>query len=287
MKKNLLMLLLLVLTLAAQAQKQEETIKKNASFRGSAANQVLSVENIEGDVIVEAYNGDRVVLEARKTITAKNADDLAKGMRELQVQMLEAGDSIYVYLEAPFIHRKKDSKRHFSTERKEADYRFHVDMTLKVPAKIKVLAATINNGELRISQVQGPVQARHVNGPITLTGARGPVDAHTVNGPIDITYNTDTPPAASFKTINGNVNVYYPARLHGNISFKSLHGDFFTDLKDVELQPGKVVRNTSREGNNTVYKIDKRQTYKAGKGGAELSFETLNGNIYLKKDARR
>jgi hypothetical protein len=79
------------------------------------------------------------------------------------------------------------------------------------------------------------------------------------------------------------VEVYYPGRLHGNLSFKSMHGEFFTDLQDLERQPAKVVRNTSQQGSNTTYKIDKRQSYKAGKGGAELSFETLNGNIYLKK----
>jgi DUF4097 and DUF4098 domain-containing protein YvlB len=286
MKKNLLLLLLALLTLAAQAQSRKESIKKTATFRGSAANRVLSVENIQGDVVVEAYNGDQVVLEAQKTITAKDAADVAKGMQELQVQLVEAGDSIYVYLEAPFIHRKKNRNRSFNMDRKDADYRFHVNMTLKVPAKIKVLAATINEGELRVSQVQGPIRARHVNGAITLTGVKGPVDAHTVNGQIDVTFSTDSPPASTFKTINGNVNAYYPARLHGNLSFKSMHGEFFTDLKDVELQPAKVVRNTSQKENQTVYKIDKRQHYKAGKGGAELSFETLNGNIYLKAAKR-
>jgi hypothetical protein len=77
--------------------------------------------------------------------------------------------------------------------------------------------------------------------------------------------------------------VYYPARFHGNLSFKTMHGEFFTDLQNLELQPAKVIRNTSQQGSHTTYKIDKNQSYKAGKGGAEISFETLNGNIYLKK----
>jgi hypothetical protein len=44
-----------------------------------------------------------------------------------------------------------------------------------------------------------------------------------------------------------------------------------------------VTRNTNQQGNHTTYKIDKTQSYKAGKGGADIRFETLNGNIYLKK----
>jgi DnaJ-class molecular chaperone len=278
MKLNLI-LLLLVMSLAAQAQK--ENIRKTATFRGNPANRVLVVDNIHGDVVVEASPGDQVVLEAEKTITAKDPADVTKGMRELQVQMTESNDTIYVYLEAPFIQRKKGP--HFNGRGQDIHYRFHVDLTLKVPDKVQVVAATVNEGEVRVSQVQGPIKARNVNGGITLTGVRGPVDAHTVNGSIHVTYTTDTPPAADFKTINGKVEVYHPGRLHGNLSFKSMHGEFFTDLQDLERQPAKVVRHTSQQGSNTTYKINERQSYKAGKGGAELSFETLNGNIYLKK----
>jgi hypothetical protein len=282
MKKILFMLLLAVPILALQAQSQQETIRKTAAFR-SANNRVLSVENIQGDVVVQAYNGDQVVLEAEKIITADKQADVAQGMRELQLKMVEAGDSIYVYLEAPFINRKKSRSRNFSVEREDEDYRYQVNMTLKVPAKMKLLVSTVNNGQVRVSQVQGDIKARNVNGPITLTGVSGAADAHTVNGQIEVTYNMDTPPAAFFKTINGNVNVFYPGRLHGILSFKTMHGEFFTDLQQLELQPVKVIRNASQQGSHTTYKINKNQGYKAGKGGAEIRFETLNGNIYLKK----
>jgi DUF4097 and DUF4098 domain-containing protein YvlB len=283
MKKNLLLLLLAGVTLAVQAQSQKETIKKTGSFQGAAANRVLSVENIQGDVVVEAYNGDQVVLEAGKTITAKDQADVVQGMRDLQVKMVEAGDSIYVYLEAPFIHRKKGRDRSFNVDRDDHDYRYQVNMTLKVPAKIKLLVSTVNDGEVRVSQVQGPIKARNVNGPIALSGVSGPTDAHTVNGEINVSYNTDSPPASTFRTINGTVNVSYPGKLNGNLSFKTMHGEFITDLENLVLQPVKVVRNTNKQGAQTIYKIEKGQSYKAGKGGAELRFETLNGNIYLKK----
>ena len=283
MKKNLLLLLLAGITLAGQAQSQQETIKKTGSFQGPAANRVLSVENIQGDVVVEAYNGDQVVLEAAKTITAKDRADLGQGMRDLQVKMVEAGDSIYVYLEAPFINRKKGRSRSFNVDREDHDYQYRVNMTLKVPAKIKLLVSTINNGELRVSQVQGPIKARNVNGPIALSGVSGPADVHTVNGEINVSYNTDSPPASSFKTINGTINLSYAGKLNGNLSFKTMHGEFITDLDNLVLQPVKIVRNTSQQGAQTIYKIEKGQSYKAGKGGAALRFETLNGNIYLKK----
>jgi hypothetical protein len=283
MKRILLLLLLAGATLAVQAQSQKETIKKTGSFQKTAAKRVLSVQNIQGDVLVEAYTGSQVVLEADKVISAKDQAGVAKGMRDLQVKMVEAGDSIYVYLEAPFINRKKEKGRSVDANRDEHDYRYQVNMTLKVPADISLLVATVTNGEIRVSQVQGDIKARHVNGPITLTGVRGKADANTVNGLITVSFDQDTPAASAFKTINGEIKVSYPGKLHGNLAFKSMHGEFFTDLDNLALQPVKVVRNTSQQGDQTTYKIEKGQSYKAGKGGAELRFETLNGNIYLKK----
>jgi hypothetical protein len=285
MKTPLLFLLLLGLVPVLQAQSQKESIHKTGSFRGSPASRVLSVENIIGDVVVESYKGDQVVLEASKTITAESQALAEKGNKELQVRLVEAGDSIYVFLEAPFIQRRNGPGRNVNVNQrnKEEQYRFHVNMTLKVPEKIMLIASTVNEGQVKVSGVTGKVEARNVNGPVSLSGLKGPVTAHTVNGQIDALYATDTPPTASFKTINGKVQVYYPSRFNGLISFKSMHGEFLTDLQDLKLMPVKVVRNTDQRGSNTVYKIDKSQSYQAGKGGAELRFETLNGNIYLKK----
>lgn len=285
MKASFLILLLLGSAPVLQAQTQKENIHKTAAFRGNPASRVLKVENIIGDVVVQTHKGDQVVLEATKTITAKTQTAADRGKSELQVSLVEAGDSIYVFLEAPFLQRKKGTGRNFNIDRKnkEEEYAFQVDMTLKVPERIKLIASTVNKGQVKVSGVKGGIQASNVNGPISLTGLSGPVSAHTVNGQIEAVYATDTPPAASFKTINGQVKVFYPARLHGNISFKSMHGEFLTDLQDLKLLPVKVVRNTDQRGSSTVYKIEKSQIYQAGKGGAELRFETLNGDIYLKK----
>ena len=282
MKRNLLLLGLWCLATVALAQSQSETIKKSGSFK-SAGNRVLSVENIQGFVHVEAYNGDKVELVAEKKITAKKQEDVAKGMREVEVKLVESGDSIYVYVDAPFIFRKQKKGRNVMINLDDIDYEYQVDMTLKVPAKLNLAVSTVNNGDVTVTGVSGDMKVRNVNGPLKLTDVGGKTDASTVNGRIDVFYATNPTDESKFKTVNGNVNVHYAPKLNAAVSFKSMNGQFYTDLTEVEMVPVRVTKNTEGQGEGTVYKIDKLQNYKVGKGGPALNFQTLNGNIYLKK----
>jgi hypothetical protein len=283
MKRNLLLLVLWGLATAVLAQSRTETIKKTAAFKSSGGTRVLSVENIQGFVHVEAYNGDKVELVAEKKITAKNQADVEKGMREVEVKLIEVADSIYVYVDAPFIFRKQKRSRNIMINLDDIDYEYQVDMTLKVPAKTNLAVSTVNNGDVTVTNVTGDMKVRNVNGPLKLTGVGGKTDASTVNGRIDVFYASNPAADSKFKTINGNVNIYYAPKLNADVSFKSMNGQFYTDLSELEMMPVRVIKNSEGRGEGTVYKIDKMQSYKVGKGGPDLSFETLNGNIYLKK----
>ncbi|WP_026464053.1 DUF4097 family beta strand repeat-containing protein [Adhaeribacter aquaticus] len=279
MKKKILAGLFMLLALTSYAQSQTETIKKTLSFASGKGPQVLMVENINGSVKVEAYNGDKVQLEAQKRISDKDLKEVEKGLREVQLVTKESGDSIYIYLEAPFIYR---SRTHRSVQNNVA-YHFNMDITLKVPAKTNLNIATVNEGEVEVHKVTGNIKARHVNGPIKLNNTTGSVDASTVNGPLEVIFAQNPTADSKFKTINGEVKVTYVPKLDANVTFKTMHGEFYTDLSDVELMPVRLIKNQNGSG-GTVYRVDKNQQYKAGKGGPTLSFETLNGNIYLKKN---
>lgn len=267
----------------AQAQDQRETIKKTGSFNSAGGTRVLSVENIQGFVHVEAYNGDKVELVAQKRISARNQQEVEKGQREVEVKLIEAGDSIYVYVEAPFIFRKQPRSRNIMINLEDIKYDYQVDMTLRVPTKTNLAVSTVNNGDVMITGVNGDLKVRNVNGPLKLVDVVGKTDASTVNGRIDVFFAGNPNADAHFKTINGNVNVNYAPKLNASVSFKSMNGQFYTDLSEVEMMPVRVIKNHEGQGSGTVYKIDKMQGYKVGNGGPTLSFETLNGNIYLKK----
>jgi hypothetical protein len=283
MKKYLLLLGLCCLANLGWAQQKKETITKTGRFANATGTRVLSVENVQGFVKVLATEGNQVELTAEKTISAKNQADVEKGMREVQLKFVESGDSIYVFLEAPFIYRRNGRNRNVNINSDDMEYDFNFDLTLKVPAAVNLLVATVNNGTVEVSNITGDIKARNVNGGIKLTGVAGRADVNTVNGGVDVQFARNPTADSKFRTINGDVRVHYAPQLNATVSFKSMNGQFYSDLPDMELMPVQVIKNQGDRGNGTVYKIDKMQSYKIGKGGVALSFETLNGNMYLQK----
>ena len=69
---------------SATAQKKEfkETIKKELSYENSGNDRMLEVQNLNGSITVEGYDGDMVLVEVEKTISAQNANDLELGKRK-------------------------------------------------------------------------------------------------------------------------------------------------------------------------------------------------------------
>jgi len=62
-----------------------------------------------------------------------------------------------------------------------------------------------------------------------------------------------------------------------------MNGQFYTDFQDTEVLPTRVVKSETKNGNGTVYKLSKNSDVRFGSGGKIFKFETLNGNIYIKK----
>jgi DUF4097 and DUF4098 domain-containing protein YvlB len=106
-----------------------------------------------------------------------------------------------------------------------------------------------------------------------------------VNGDITVDYTAVPADASSYNTINGNLKVTYPATLSADLEFKSMNGSFFTDFNEVEVLPFKVMKNDDSDSDGTTYKLDKNSNFRFGKGGKRFKFETLNGNVYIKKQS--
>ena len=64
------------------------------------------------------------------------------------------------------------------------------------------------------------------------------------------------------------------------MEFESFNGSFFTNINNLEQMPVVVEKKKSEQG--IKYKVNGNR-YKVGNGGANLDFETFNGNVYLKE----
>lgn len=277
-------------SLHAQDRSATDKITKEFTLTGNASRSTLALYNIFGSVTVQGYSGNTVMVGITKTVKAPSAELLAQGQQEAQPGFEQHGDSVLLYVAAPQDSRPNRGNRpgrfgdNWRNERPAYSYQF--DFTVKVPATMAVRVSTVNGGQVLVQDVTGPLQARNVNGAVVVRNAQQATLAHTVNGNVEVSYAAAPTQAASYHTINGNITVSYPPNVSADLYFKSLHGELFTDFPQAEVLPARVTQNQQREGEGTRYKLSKETAVRLGKGGTNLRFETINGNVTVKQQTR-
>jgi hypothetical protein len=64
-----------------------------------------------------------------------------------------------------------------------------------------------------------------------------------------------------------------------------MNGEFFTNFPSAQLLPSTVKKVQEKKGDAIVYKLNSSTAVRFGKGGRTFKFETLNGNVYIKKQS--
>lgn len=256
----------------------KQHISKQFTLQKPAESSVFALYNISGYVKVEGYSGNQVMIEVDQTITSNNAEDLELAKNEFKAGFDQKADSIIAYTAAPYDSRpNKGNNKNISRH-----YTFRLDYTVKVPNNMNIRVSTINGGEVMVKDVYGTLNASNINGSINIINAKAATEAHTVNGSLTASYLV-VPPASDYKTVNGKVEITYPASLSADLQLKSMHGQYYTDFPNTENIPADVVKTTTRNNNGAMYKLNKITKVRVGNGGKLFKFETLNGNIYIKK----
>jgi hypothetical protein len=282
---GLVWLLLWLPSCSLQAQNRQDTeqIKRELTLTGAAQNSTFALYNISGSVTVQGYDGQTIVVEATKTIRADNAQNLAQGKKEAQLGFIQRHDSVVVYLQGPQDSRPRRNSWHNGHD---LDYSYEFDFVVKVPAAMHVIVSTVNGGKVLVQDVSGPLQARNVNGSVSITNAREATEARTVNGDVSVTYAAAPTQPASYHTINGNISVSYPPSVSADLYFKTMHGEMYTDFPQTEMLPARVTQNRKADGDGTKYKLNKDTAVRLGHGGPDYRFETINGDVTIKQQAK-
>jgi len=271
----------------AEAQKPEFSQHQTREFTlPNATGGVLALYNLGGFVHVQGYAGQKVVIDLDEVITADDSATLEAGKKEVRVAFDQSADSVIVYTAEPY-----DTRPHrrdhwtYSDDRNEIDYRYSLSYTVKVPFGMNLIVSTVNNGDIDVQDVTGSLKVNNVNGPVSIKNAKGITNAKTINGNLTVSYASVPPDGSKYYTLNGALTVTYPADLSADLQFKSMNGRFYTDFPQVEILPVQVTRNTEPKGSGTVYKLDIDKRVRIGSGGKLFRFETMNGNIYIKKQS--
>jgi len=275
--------------LRAQAPEATEKITKEFTIAGDASRQVLAVYNVFGSVAVQGYAGNKVVLEVTKTISAPSGELLETGRKEVQLAFVQRNDSVIAYTTGPHDSRPNQGTRNRNNphwNRQEPHYSYTINYTVKVPSQMNLQVHTVNGGKVTIADVAGTLHAYNVNGGVTINNAKGATDARTVNGNVEATYARSPAGPSSYHTINGKIIATYPPDLAANVHFKSFNGEMYTDFPKAERMAPQVSQNKQADGSGTKYKISKETAVRLGKGGPDLRFETLNGDVTIKQQTK-
>jgi len=271
MKKINLLILIFFVSIYSYGQEKK-------TFDSSTDNiKEFLLSNIDGHITVQSHNSTKIEI----TYTVKEDDGSHKvyfDQREDKLIVQVENDTYYRPNEWDFNKKFPGSIR--LSRNHDRSQPPNVDFMIKMPKNMIAKVSTINNGHINVNGIEKEVWAFNINGDIKINNVNEVPEAVTINGDVDLVFNQNPNKNGHYHTINGDINVLLKPNLDSNFKFKSFNGDFYTDIKNLEILPGKITR--TKEGNKLQIKTGKESEMKIGRGGVELSFETFNGNAIIK-----
>ena len=258
---------------------KKEDIQKTLKFADASRPGEVIVDNVFGSIKVEGYAGADVLLVAHKTIYARTEDKAARAAEEVTLDIKEKGRTVDIYVDGPFRDRDRD-RRGFHSWR-DPGYEVHYAFELKVPFRTDVAVSTVTDGDVEVAGVEGEFDVHNVNGKLRLTEVAGSGTAETVNGVLTAGFKTAPTGPCALKTINGDLVISLPTGASADFRLKTWNGQVYSDF-DVTPLPGRSPVREKGQG-KFVYKSDRSFGVRAGQGGPEISLDTMNGDILIKK----
>jgi hypothetical protein len=206
----------------------------------------VSVENVQGSIMVEAWDRAQVQLTVIKKAPGLGAalDDVQIVVQPspgwLRVQTLYAGGS-------------------------DEEDPVTVDFRLRVPRQAQLEGLRTVNGNIVVRQVEGSVEARTLNGHIKETGVAGSLTARTLNGNISVSLRDlpEAPGSLQLESINGHVTLLLPPEADADLDLSTVAGR-------IENQAPFTARAVPGENSARA---------RLGRGGVQVRLRTVRGNI--------
>jgi DUF4097 and DUF4098 domain-containing protein YvlB len=260
---------------AAHAATVKETLRESHPL---ALGGRLDVSNVNGSVIIEAWDKAEVELIAEKQAKAGSEEEAKKQLALVKVEVTKTGDGLKIATKMP--------KRNYGF----LDWVFgrgvnvSVRYTLRVPRKAQLDVDTVNGG-LKVSGTEGKARLITVNGGIEVVRVAGSIDAETTNGGVQV---TDSRGAVSALTTNGGIEVELKNVTRGSdLALSTTNGAISVRLpKNVRLSldaattNGRVSSAFSVGGGSTS---KRRLSGDINGGGGKLRVRTTNGSIRIEE----
>lgn len=295
MKSRIGFWVFVMVSVQLNAQTYTEKFTRELSLEKKSPDNAIIIANVNGDVTVVGYTGDKILVEVNKTVTAKTDARLEKGKTDIKLGVLDLADTIILYVDGLCGGFGKHTNQGKDVVRATANwgytwnngcsncnegYDYKLDFVVRIPSSLHLNVSTINHGNISVEKVEGVVIANNINGSIGLQNLMRESNASTINGNVDVVYARNPQKDCRYYSLNGDINAWFQQGLSASMSFESFNGSFYTNIDRLETLPVQVEKKDMKDG--VKYKVNGNR-YKIGSGGANLDFETFNGNVYLKE----
>ncbi len=206
----------------------------------------VTVENIQGDITVEAW--DRAETEV---VVLKQALGPTANPDDVQVDVEANGQELVLRTLYP----------------KQSEEPVRVNYRLRVPRQVRLERLRTVDGNIRVRQIEGMVDARTLNGSIEGMNITGGVLARAISGSIAVSLRSLPEGSApvQLETVNGNLLLGLPAEPNADLHLTTVAGRIDSEypLKVSEV-PGDASWRTT-----------------LGHGGTQIRLRTVRGNIHV------
>jgi hypothetical protein len=150
-----------------------------------------------------------------------------------------------------------------------------IDFTVRVPEGVHLAARTVD-GDIEASGLRSPVDAASVSGNVRVS-TTSTARANTVSGNVEATFGETDGDEMSFASVSGNVVVRVANGVGAEVEAHTLSGDIQSDF-DLRMRGGN---DDDDDDGGFHVSIGQQATGTIGRGGPELSLNTVSGDIRL------
>ena len=246
-----------IVDLPTEAARQQNRIDQSYPLNPGGR---ISLNNVNGAVVIEAWDKSEVRVEAVKNIDCD---------KPYQIDVNIDANPNLLQIETEF--QREGSNRSWSNNRcREA----RVDYKLTVPRSARLDTIETVNGNITLSGMTDFVKASTVNGRINASNLRGTINLSSVNGTLTADFDSlENVRDVKMGMVNGKIDLQLPSDIEATLKADTVNGSISNEF-------GLPVHKGEYVGRNLYGRL--------GNGGISVKLDGVNGtiNIRRKQDGR-
>lgn len=260
----------------------KQKVQNSYQFEQQSSDNTIYIYNINGSVEIEGYDGNEIMVDIDKTLSARSEEKLKSAKKEAWFKVVSEGNGVHMFMKTPFSKLKmEDGKLQFEERNSSQQYRYKLDYKVKVPRNTNIHVLAINDGHISIDNIQtNLIYAKNINGEIQLDKVTAEMKIMTVNGDIALNYLDKHIENGHFKSVNGSFDINFVEQPDIEVTYKTLNGHLYTTFDPTEVSSFVQKKDHSKK-QGIKYKIKSQKVVKIGSGEHKFYFKTINGDINL------